>query len=187
MGVRRLLLVTTLFATSGIAATARAQEVVITGPLAGAPTIPLREPRRTFAIGGHLTGGDGAGAGLSFRVRPDARLAFDLFGELLRPRDDAAQLVTPVVLRLVGFQRLGEESDFILGIGPTLRSTRDGAHQWSTAFGFEGALGVESMSGWWSYRAELAGFMADDRGVRTQGVLLRLGVANLFGQRFRAE
>lgn len=140
----------------------------------------MYQPTRSFATGGHVVGGDGTGAGGLLRARVHGRLGFDLVADVQRPSGDA-RLAVPLVARLVGFQRLSRTIDFLLAVGPTLRPTRDLDRAWATPFGFECALGLEALDGSsWIYRAELAGYVADDHGVRTQGLVLRIGVLGVF-------
>ncbi|MGZ3424207.1 MAG: hypothetical protein ACXVEF_29685 [Polyangiales bacterium] len=177
--MRKIALFLALFLLAPI--TANAQEIQLNGPLAGAPGGPSHAPTRTWAIGGHFAAGDPRGVGMLVRVRPDARLAFDLIGEALRHEDTTT---LPATLRLVGYQRLSREHDFLLALGPTMHFTKGENHHGT---GFEAALGLEAILGWWTLRSELTGFVVDDHGTRTQGVLVRLGLLNVFGTRVYRE
>jgi hypothetical protein len=162
-------------ATLLVASSASAQEIQLTGPLAGSSG-PQYAPTRSWAFGGHATAGAGNGGGLLLRARPDGRLAFDLVGEALR-RDDTTTF--PATLRLVGFQRLSHDHDFLLALGPTMRFVKGEQHHGT---GAEASLGLEGLFlRWWIVRSELSGFVVDDHGTRTQGLVLRLGLLNVFG------
>jgi hypothetical protein len=145
---------------------AAAQEIRITGPLAGAGSDP-GPPHRNFAAGGHITD---RGGGAILRARPWRQFAFDVLGDYRVDR------TLPLVARIGTLIPVSRNHELFFSLGPTwvARRGRD-------SVGAEASIGVESFVGrWWILRAELAGSMVERQ---DPAITLRIGVLNVFGSR----
>ena len=151
-----------------LAGSVHAQEIKITGPLAGASVDP-GPAHRALAAGGNLPP---RGGGAHLRARPWRAFAFDVLGEVRTDRS------VPLVARLGVLQPLPARHDLLFALGPTVQLQKE-----RTAVGAELAVGIESLAGWWTLRAEIAASIVTATDYRDEQLTFRIGLLNVFGRR----